>query len=62
MSQITKSQLRERLECKTDGEIADFFGITLSAVSQWAEHAPIPPLRQLEAEKKRPDLFLAGAA
>lgn len=62
MTKITKRQLRERLNVETEAAIAGFFGISASAVSQWDEDAPIPYLRQLEAERKRPDLFGIQAA
>ena len=54
---LTKRQLREALKFTTDAELAAFFGVTGSAVSQWEEDKPIPELRQLQAERKRPDLF-----
>lgn len=57
MTELTKDQLRARLQVRTDSEIAAFFGISPSAVSQWKDDQPIPELRQLQAERKRPDLF-----
>lgn len=56
-SPLTKRRLREALQYTSDAEVAVFFGITPSAVSQWREDDPIPELRQLQAERKRPDLF-----
>ena len=55
-SRLTKRQLRTGLGLTTDAEIASFYGITASAVSQWDEDGPIPELRQLQAEQKKPDL------
>ena len=57
MSQITKRQLRDALEIDTDSALAEFFGISPSAVSQWAMDEPIPMLRALQATVKRPGLF-----
>jgi hypothetical protein len=62
MGTLTKQEIRKRLGVETDTEVAAFFDITLSAVSQWREDAPIPELRQLQAERKRPDLFGPSAA
>jgi hypothetical protein len=62
MSQITKRRLRQLLEVDTDAAVAAFFGISGSAVSQWGDDDPIPLLRQLQAERKRPDLFVAARA
>lgn len=57
MSPLTKRKLRALLEVDTDSQVAEFFGISPSAVSQWSLDDPIPELRQLQAERKRPDLF-----
>lgn len=54
---LTKRRIREALGFSTDVEVAAFFGVSASAVSQWAEDDPIPELRQLQAERKRPDVF-----
>lgn len=54
---LTKAALRSLLELETDAALADFFGISRSAVAQWPEDGPIPELRQLQAERARPDLF-----
>jgi transcriptional regulator with XRE-family HTH domain len=62
MSQLTKQHLRTALKLKHEHEIAEFFGISPSAVSQWPEETPIPELRQLQAITKRPDLFSPPAA
>ena len=57
MSAITKAEFRQAMKFETDAEIAGFFGITASAVSLWKEDGPIPELRQLQAQRRRPDLF-----
>lgn len=54
---LTKAQLRDALGVDTDAAVADFFEISRSAVAQWGDGDPIPELRQLQAERKRPDLF-----
>lgn len=56
---LTKADLRKVLGT-TDAGVADFFEITRAAVAQWGEDDPIPELRQLQAERKRPDLFADG--
>jgi DNA-binding transcriptional regulator YdaS (Cro superfamily) len=61
MSQITKRQLRTALNLETDSALAVFFGISPSAVSQWPLDEPIPMLRALQAEVKRPDVFATGS-
>lgn len=62
MTQITKRTLRTALGPGTrDVAIADFFGITQAAVSQWGEDDPIPEMRALQAMHKRPDLFPPAA-
>lgn len=38
-------------------QLADFFDVTEGAVSQWPADAPLPPLRVLQLETRRPDLF-----
>jgi hypothetical protein len=57
MEPITKTFLRKALSVDTDAALAQFFGISASAVSQWPEDRPIPEIRQLQLEKRRPDLF-----
>jgi hypothetical protein len=52
MDPLTKTQLKAALGVKHDAEVAAFFGISASAVSQWPDDEPIPELRQLQAEKK----------
>lgn len=58
-NRLTKAELRTALGT-TDAGVADFFEISRAAVAQWSEHEPIPELRQLQAERKRPDLFGPG--
>lgn len=53
---LTKARLRDLLKV-SDAGIADFFGITRSAVAQWPDDEPIPELRQLQVMKRRPELF-----
>lgn len=53
---MTKAQLRERLGL-TDSQLADLFGITRSAVSQWPDEEPIPQPRQWQLRVLRPELF-----
>lgn len=62
MTNITKRQLRAVLQGPdtpelSDADLARWFGISQSAVSQWEEDSPIPKLRALELVVKRPDLF-----
>lgn len=45
------------IEFGTQTAIADFFGITVQAVSQWADDSSIPRERCLELQLRRPDLF-----
>lgn len=58
--QLTKAWLRAELG--SDAATARFFGISSAAVAQWPEDAPIPELRQLQAERKRPEWFREGGA
>lgn len=51
---MTKRALRTALGFTTDAEVAAFFEISAAAVSQWGEDAPIPELRRLQFELKRP--------
>lgn len=73
MTNITKRQLRAALRDPAgsdlnDADLARWFGISQSAVSQWEEDAPIPRLRALEVAVRRPDITepdatsLTGAA
>lgn len=54
---LTKAEARDILGLPNDAALAAFFGVTRSAVSLWPEAGPIPELRQLQAERKRPELF-----
>jgi hypothetical protein len=54
---MTKAAIREALGFSTDAELADFFGITAGAVSQWSENLPIPRARQWQAHALRPGTF-----
>jgi len=67
MTNMTKRQLRAALREPegpelSDADLARWFGISQSAVSQWDEDAPIPRLRALEVAVKRPDLVQARVA
>jgi len=52
-----KRQVRTRLGFQTDAELARFFGISRSAVSQWPKDFPIPALRQYILHQRYPNLF-----
>ena len=54
---ITKNQAKERLGFTTDAELARFFEIGRWAVGQWPDDEPIPELRQLQLQQRRPDLW-----
>lgn len=67
MTNITKRQLRVALRDPdgsdlSDADLARWFGISQSAVSQWEEDAPIPRLRALEVAVRRPDITEPEAA
>jgi hypothetical protein len=53
----SKRQVRTRLGFRTDAELARFFGISRSAVSQWPRDFPIPALRQYILHQRYPHLF-----
>jgi hypothetical protein len=53
----SKRQVRTRLGFRTDAELARFFGISRSAVSQWPRDFPIPALRQYILHQRYPNLF-----
>lgn len=53
---ITKRKARELLGVN-DAGLAKFFSVTPGAVSQWADDAPLPELRQLQAIHRAPDIF-----
>ncbi|MBN4957129.1 hypothetical protein [Stenotrophomonas maltophilia] len=55
----SKGQVRARLGFRTDAELARFFGISRSAVSQWPKNFPIPELRQYILHQRYPNLFPA---
>jgi DNA-binding transcriptional regulator YdaS (Cro superfamily) len=42
-----------------DKSAADFFGVTLGAVSQWRYNG-LPPARELELIKRKPDVYFAA--
>lgn len=54
---ITKRIARDRLGIKKDAELADFFGITPGAVSQWGDDDALPELRQTQLLLRRPTEF-----
>ncbi|MBH1433527.1 hypothetical protein I5U42_19720 [Stenotrophomonas maltophilia] len=58
----SKRQVRTRLGFRTDAELARFFGISRSAVSQWPKDFPIPALRQYILHQRYPGLFPATEA
>ncbi len=58
----SKGQVRTRLGFRTDAELARFFGISRSAVSQWPKDFPIPALRQYILHQRCPNLFPATEA
>ena len=59
---LSKRQVRTRLGFQTDAELARFFGISRSAVSQWPKEFPIPALRQYILHQRYPNLFPATEA
>ena len=59
---ITKRIARERLGIKKDTDLADFFGVTAGAVSQWPEDVALPELRQTQLLLRRPTEFADFAA
>lgn len=42
-----------------NAEAAKFYGVTLGAISQW-KASGLPPGRELELFKRRPDIFAAA--
>lgn len=54
---ITKKALRQRLGVKNDAELARFFKITRSSVSEWGEDSAVPEKRILQAVCKKPSAF-----
>ena len=53
----SKREVRRRLGFETDAELARFFGVSRSAVSQWPREDPIPTLRQYMLRQLYPNLF-----
>ena len=53
----SKRQVRTRLGFRTDAELARFFGISRSAVSQWPRDFPITALQQNILHQRYPNLF-----
>ncbi|HDS1578671.1 hypothetical protein [uncultured Stenotrophomonas sp.] len=53
----SKWAVRTRMGFRTDAELARFFGISRSAVSQWPKNRPIPALRQYILHQRFPGLF-----
>lgn len=67
MTTITKRQLRTALQgadlpALSDADLARWFQVSQSAVSQWDEDQPIPRLRALEVALRRPDIFGASGS
>lgn len=54
---LTRQQLMDALGFKTLTELADYFGVTLSAISQWPDDSPAPELRELQARSRNPEKF-----
>lgn len=54
---LTKQQLMEALGFKTLTELADYYGVTTSAISQWPEDQLVPELRELQARHRNPEKF-----
>lgn len=55
---LTKQAVASALDLKTDADLARYFGVTRSAVTQWGDDEPIPEKRQLQLQLRRPDLFV----
>lgn len=58
---ITKSQLMAALGFEKQTELAGYFGLTVSAISQWADDEPVPELRELQARQRSPHAFVQPA-
>lgn len=55
---LTKAVIKEALGLETDAQLAQFFGTSKQAVSQWGDDsAAIPVARQWQAMALRPDVF-----
>ena len=57
---MTKTAVRTALGLATESQLADFLGVTRSAISQWPDDEPIPMQRQWQLRALRPDLFRAS--
>lgn len=55
--QITKKDLRRLLGLDTDAELARYYGISRSSVSEWGDDDPVPELRVLQAMQRNPEKF-----
>lgn len=55
---MTKSQLMAALGFEKQTELAGYYGLTLSAISQWADDEPVPELRELQARQRNPEAFV----
>lgn len=55
---ITKRLLKQRLDFTSDAQLADWFGVSKQAVSQWGDDdESIPEGKQWQARALRPDIF-----
>lgn len=54
---MTKRTVREALGFTLDRQLAEFFGTSKQAVSNWQEDEPLPPRRRWQARALRPDVF-----
>lgn len=54
---MTKRNVKLRLGCETDVQLASIFGIGRWAVGQWPDDKPIPEGRQWELRARYPQLF-----
>ena len=60
---ITKRLLKDRLNFSSDAQLADWFGVSKQAVSQWgSDDAVIPEGKQWQARALRPDIFAPAPA
>lgn len=55
---MTKTAVRKALGM-TDSRLANYLGVTRSAICQWPDDEPIPMPRQWQLKALRPDLFQA---
>lgn len=56
--EMTKRAVASALGLQTDADLARYFDVTRSAVTQWGDDEPIPEMRQLQLRLRRPDLFV----